>query len=208
MGDRPRVSNGHCRRCRLQADVGGRRDEGDGGEDEQQRRVLRDLESRRGPAADFTHEWIARGKMEIAGDDAMEQRHEQTDADRFHECDADRDGGRNHQMQWPDPRVHEEIPQQRQCRAKARGCRFGNSRRGCGGRFAPSFVRAVSPRLPGAHREIEYYMPVDSPLGRCYLFIRREAVRGYFTSQAGLKELDYKGNAFYGACPGCESKGV
>ena len=51
-------------------------------------------------------------------------------------------------------------------------------------------------------------MPADSPLGRCYLFVRREAVRGYFTSQAGLKELDYKGNAFYGACPGCESKGV
>ena len=51
-------------------------------------------------------------------------------------------------------------------------------------------------------------MPPDSPLGRCYLFVRREAVRGYFTSQAGLKELDYKGNAFYGACPGCESGGV
>jgi Gluconate 2-dehydrogenase subunit 3 len=51
-------------------------------------------------------------------------------------------------------------------------------------------------------------MPEDSPLGRCYLFIRREAVRGYFTSQAGLKDLDYKGNAFYGACPGCESKGI
>jgi Gluconate 2-dehydrogenase subunit 3 len=49
-------------------------------------------------------------------------------------------------------------------------------------------------------------MPPESPLGRCYLFLRREAIRGYFTSQAGLKELDYKGNAFYGACPGCESR--
>jgi hypothetical protein len=48
--------------------------------------------------------------------------------------------------------------------------------------------------------------PTESPLGRCYLFLRREAIRGYFTSQAGLRELDYKGNAFYGACPGCESK--
>ena len=46
----------------------------------------------------------------------------------------------------------------------------------------------------------------ESPLGRCYLFLRREAIRGYYTSQAGLTELDYKGNAFYGACPGCESK--
>jgi len=49
-------------------------------------------------------------------------------------------------------------------------------------------------------------MPPESPLGRCYLFLRREAIRGYFTSQAGLIELDYKGNAFYGACPGCESR--
>ena len=67
--------------------------------------------------------------MEIAGDDAMEQRDEQTDADRFEECDADRDAGRNRQMQRPDPRAHEKIPQQRQCRDKA-----------------------------GAHRENEYYM--------------------------------------------------
>ena len=49
-------------------------------------------------------------------------------------------------------------------------------------------------------------MPPESPLGRCYLFLRREAIRGYFTSQAGLTELDYKGNAVYGACPGCERK--
>ncbi len=49
-------------------------------------------------------------------------------------------------------------------------------------------------------------MPPESPLGRCYQFLRREAIRGYFTSQAGLKELDYKGNALYGACPGCEGR--
>jgi hypothetical protein len=49
-------------------------------------------------------------------------------------------------------------------------------------------------------------LPRESPPGRCYLYLRREAIRGYFTSQAGLKELDYKGNAFYGACPGCESR--
>jgi len=48
-------------------------------------------------------------------------------------------------------------------------------------------------------------MPPESPLGGCYLFLRREAIRGYFTSRAGLTELDYKGNAVYGACPGCET---
>jgi len=35
---------------------------------------------------------------------------------------------------------------------------------------------------------------------------RAEAIRGYYTSAAGLKELDYRGNAYYGDSPGCESK--
>lgn len=33
--------------------------------------------------------------------------------------------------------------------------------------------------------------------------IRREAIRGYYTSAQGLEELDYRGNAYYGECPGC-----
>ena len=33
--------------------------------------------------------------------------------------------------------------------------------------------------------------------------IRREAIRGYYTSAEGLKELAYRGNAYYGECPGC-----
>jgi Gluconate 2-dehydrogenase subunit 3 len=32
---------------------------------------------------------------------------------------------------------------------------------------------------------------------------RREAIRGYYTSAAGLRELNYKGNAYYLDCPGC-----
>lgn len=35
---------------------------------------------------------------------------------------------------------------------------------------------------------------------------RGEAIRGYYTSADGLKELDYKGNAYYGESPGCEGK--
>ena len=35
--------------------------------------------------------------------------------------------------------------------------------------------------------------------------VRGEAIRGYYTSAAGLKELDYKGNAYYAQCPGCDS---
>jgi hypothetical protein len=45
--------------------------------------------------------------------------------------------------------------------------------------------------------------PQQTPLGQAFSWLRRETIRGYFTSQAGLKELDYKGNAFHGTCPGC-----
>jgi hypothetical protein len=44
------------------------------------------------------------------------------------------------------------------------------------------------------------------PLRRFFEITRAQAVRGYYTSAAGLKELDYKGNAYYGDSPGCETK--
>ena len=45
----------------------------------------------------------------------------------------------------------------------------------------------------------------DSSLQKLFELIRNEAIRGYYTSAAGLKELDYKGNTYYPYCPGCES---
>lgn len=44
-----------------------------------------------------------------------------------------------------------------------------------------------------------------SSLQRFFNIIRDEAIRGYYTSPGGLKELDYKGNAYYASCPGCDS---
>ncbi len=41
-------------------------------------------------------------------------------------------------------------------------------------------------------------------LRRFLEILRGEAIRGYFTSAAGLKELDYKGNAYNPESPGCE----
>ena len=46
----------------------------------------------------------------------------------------------------------------------------------------------------------------DRPLHKFFELARREAIRGYYTSAAGLEELDYKGNAYYPDCPGCEVK--
>ena len=72
-------------------------------------------------------------------------------------------------------------------------------------RFGHEFLELAGTAQTDLVREISR-TPPESPLGRCYLLLRREAIRGYFTSQAGLRELDYKGNAMYGVCPGCESR--
>ena len=72
-------------------------------------------------------------------------------------------------------------------------------------RSGREFLELAGPAQTDLVREISR-TPPESPLGRCHLFLRREAIRGYFTSLAGLRELDYKGNALYGACPGCESR--
>jgi hypothetical protein len=45
-----------------------------------------------------------------------------------------------------------------------------------------------------------------NPLRKFFEITRAQAVRGYYTSAAGLKELDYKGNTYYGDAPGCEAK--
>jgi hypothetical protein len=72
-------------------------------------------------------------------------------------------------------------------------------------RFDREFLDLAAPSQADLLQEISR-MPPESPLGRCHAFLRREAIRGYFTSQAGLRELDYKGNAVYGTCPGCDNK--
>jgi hypothetical protein len=42
------------------------------------------------------------------------------------------------------------------------------------------------------------------PLQKFVEITRREAIRGYYTSAEGFRELNYKGNAYYLSCPGCE----
>jgi hypothetical protein len=44
-----------------------------------------------------------------------------------------------------------------------------------------------------------------NPLRKFFEITRAQAVHGYYTSTAGLKELDYKGNAYYADSPGCEA---
>lgn len=39
---------------------------------------------------------------------------------------------------------------------------------------------------------------------RFFTWFKPEVIRGFYTSQAGLRELDYKGNSFYARSPGCD----
>lgn len=41
---------------------------------------------------------------------------------------------------------------------------------------------------------------------RFFRLIKAGVVRGFYTSRLGLKELDYKGNAFYAESPGCPGR--
>jgi len=45
-----------------------------------------------------------------------------------------------------------------------------------------------------------------TPLQKFFDLARHQAIRGYYTSAAGIEELDYKGNTYYPECPGCEIK--
>jgi hypothetical protein len=40
---------------------------------------------------------------------------------------------------------------------------------------------------------------------RLFAYLKTEVIRGYYTSNAGLKEVDFKGNGFYARSPGCSS---
>jgi hypothetical protein len=42
---------------------------------------------------------------------------------------------------------------------------------------------------------------------RLFALLKSQVARGFYTSQRGLKELDYKGNGFYAECPGCSRSG-
>ncbi len=45
--------------------------------------------------------------------------------------------------------------------------------------------------------------PVPEPPRKFFRWLKSQIINGFYRSPAGLKELDFKGNAFYGESPGC-----
>jgi hypothetical protein len=53
----------------------------------------------------------------------------------------------------------------------------------------------------------EHRNPQSQNVGtKLFDYLKSEVINGFYTSKAGLKELDFKGNAFYARSPGCQSK--
>lgn len=73
-------------------------------------------------------------------------------------------------------------------------------------RFAKEFLHATSDgqlALVQIISDARAEKSATSAGTRLFDFLKAESIRGFYTSRLGLKELDYKGNAFYGDPPGC-----
>ena len=69
-------------------------------------------------------------------------------------------------------------------------------------RFSHAFLQVEAAGQADLVRAMSEAAP-DEPSGRGYAVLRRETIRGYYTTRAGLQDLNFKGNAYYGTCPGC-----
>jgi hypothetical protein len=73
-------------------------------------------------------------------------------------------------------------------------------------RFAKDFLSATPPQqveLAGSMSDARAGKTAANAGTRFFDFLKAEAIRGFYTSRRGLKELDYKGNSFYAESPGC-----
>lgn len=59
-----------------------------------------------------------------------------------------------------------------------------------------AILDSISDARPNKH--------VENAGTRFFVFIKSEVIRAFYTSRAGLKELDFKGNGFYASSPGCK----
>lgn len=73
-------------------------------------------------------------------------------------------------------------------------------------RHGKPFVELSQEQESALLGEISDARPKDAPGNagtRFFRFLKQEIIRGFYTSRAGLKEIDYQGNAFHAESPGC-----
>lgn len=81
-----------------------------------------------------------------------------------------------------------------------------SERRTGGGFLTLSAVQQVSLIESASLPSAEPQPAAEGPERQWYRLLKRQVIEGYYTSQAGLKELDYQGNAFRGESPGCAAR--
>lgn len=72
----------------------------------------------------------------------------------------------------------------------------------CVQKYGRVFLELTAPQQEEFLRAVALQEPAG-PARKFFEAVRSEAIRGYYTSAQGLKELDYKGNAYHPSCPGC-----
>ena len=55
-------------------------------------------------------------------------------------------------------------------------------------------------------KSLSRHQEAANPGARLFVLLKNQVVHGFYTSRRGLAELNYKGNAFYVECPGCNLK--
>jgi hypothetical protein len=95
-----------------------------------------------------------------------------------------------------------DVPRQEVCR---RGMVFLESL--CRERHAKSFQALPETTQTEILQTISDEVPETAENRAGVAFFRalkHDTIVGFYTSEIGLKELDYKGNTFYSECPGCD----
>jgi len=75
-------------------------------------------------------------------------------------------------------------------------------------RWGKAFLEAPAASQADVLKSLSDRAGEDDAGTRLFVLLKSQVARGFYTSQRGLKELDYKGNAFYAECPGCNRSDV
>ncbi len=70
-------------------------------------------------------------------------------------------------------------------------------------RWGRSFLDAFEASQVELLKSLSDHAGAENAGTRLFVLLKSQVANGFYTSQRGLKELDYKGNAFYAECPGC-----
>ncbi|HVN78064.1 MAG TPA: gluconate 2-dehydrogenase subunit 3 family protein [Terriglobia bacterium] len=70
-------------------------------------------------------------------------------------------------------------------------------------RWGKAFLDVPEPSQVEVLKSLNEGHETENTGARLFALLKNQIIHGFYTSQRGLKELNYKGNAYYAECPGC-----